>query len=70
MLPYCDNLQAIVRRTLLKESQMTDTYTYSTLTSCFHPMNDVIRRDLIPQTVSHALYIVPSQVLYNLMMAG
>ena len=37
---------------------------------CFLPMNDVIRRDLVPQIVSHAQYIVLSQVLYNLMMAG
>ena len=48
MLPYCDNLHAKVRRRLLQESQMTDAYTYNMLTSCFHPMNEVIRRDLFP----------------------
>ena len=54
MLAYCDNLHAIVRHRLLHESQMTDTYTYNMPTSCFHTKNDVIRRDLLPQIVSHA----------------
>jgi len=54
MLPYCDNLHAKVRHRLLQESQMIDTYTYDMPTSCFHPMNDVIRRDLVPQIHSHA----------------
>jgi hypothetical protein len=39
------------------------------LISCFHPKNDDVRRDLVPQIVTYTYYIVSSQVLYNLTMA-
>jgi len=39
------------------------------LTSFFHPKNDDVRRDLVPQIVTYTYYIVSSQVLYNLTMA-
>jgi len=39
------------------------------LISCFHPKNDDIRWDLVPQIVTYTYYIVSSHVLYNLTIA-
>jgi len=33
---------------------MNDSYTYNMPTSGFHPKNDVIRRDFVPQKENHA----------------
>jgi len=49
-------------------TKATELYTYM-LISCFHPENDDVRRDLVPQIVTYTYYIVSSQVLYNLTMA-